>query len=67
MVGDDLSLAKWGAASKMNTDMTFLEQLHDLGRRAAVQWLKAHRTDLGRRSTVDIDATFLSGHRQVSR
>lgn len=65
MVGDDSALSQFGAASKMNNDKTFLEKLHGLGRHAALQWLKAHRADLGRRSTVDIEACFLTPRHPV--
>lgn len=59
MIGDDAALVPLGAASKMDTSRDFLTRLHGLGQRAALAWLKTHRADLGRRSTVDIDAQFL--------
>ncbi|WP_088284817.1 patatin-like phospholipase family protein [Ideonella sp. A 288] len=60
MVGDDSLLSEYGAASKMNTDGRFLRQLRALGRQAMQTWLQAHRSDLGVRTTVDIEATFLT-------
>ena len=65
MVGDDRGLAPLHASSKLNTDPAFLNALRDLGRGAAERWLKAHRADIGKRSTLDIDKTFLA-MRQVA-
>lgn len=59
MVADDEGLAPFNASSKLNTDPAFLEQLFTLGRAAAERWLAAHRSDLGRRSSLDIEAQFL--------
>jgi len=59
MVADDEGMAGFGASSKFNTDWAFLQALHKLGHRAATDWLKAHRQDVGQRSTFDIDAVFL--------
>ncbi|MFN3297796.1 patatin-like phospholipase family protein [Caldimonas sp.] len=59
MVADDEGLAPFNASSKLNTDPAFLEQLFTLGRAAAERWLAAHRRDLGRRSSLDIEAQFL--------
>jgi NTE family protein len=50
-------LASFGASSKMNARWAFLELLHDLGYRAAGDWLAEHFDDLGRRSTL-----HLGGH-----
>jgi NTE family protein len=44
------------SSSKMITEWPFLCGLRDEGRRTAGLFLDAHRTDLGRRSTVDLDA-----------
>lgn len=45
-----------GASSKMNAEWEFLTMLRDEGRRAADTFLEAHRDDLGKRSTLDLDA-----------
>lgn len=45
-------LARLGAASKTQTNWSFLSQLHAIGRQAADGWLAQHRRDVGRRSTV---------------
>jgi len=50
------ALAKFGASSKFNAEREFVVMLHEEGRRAASEFLKAHADDLGRRSTADIDA-----------
>jgi len=60
MVADEEGLAPLHASSKLNTDLHFLEALHALGHAAAARWLTAHRQDIGRKSTLDIDQTFLS-------
>ncbi len=52
-------LSKYGRASKADTDWSFLLELHDEGRAQADGWLRAHFDDLGRRSTVDLEAEYL--------
>ena len=63
MVADDEGLAPLNASSKLNTDRAFLEALHTLGRAAAERWWQAHRADVGRRSSLDLAATFLKPRR----
>ncbi|HJV95450.1 MAG TPA: patatin-like phospholipase family protein [Albitalea sp.] len=60
MVADDEGLAAFGAGSKFNTDMAFLEQLCGLGRAAATSWLHKHRAAVGVRGSLNIAQTFLS-------
>lgn len=60
MVADDAGLDPLQPSSKLNTDLGFLQRLHMLGRDAADRWLRAHRRDVGRRGTLDIESTFLS-------
>ncbi len=62
MVADDAALAPLGASSKLNTDLAFLLRLHALGRAAAQAWFERDRPHVGRRGTVDIEATFLAPH-----
>ena len=64
MVADDDGLMPYNASSKFNTDWNFLQELHGLGYRAAQDWLAAHGQDVGRRSSLDIDSTFLGLGRQ---
>jgi len=59
MVADDKHLADFGAASKFNTDRTFLEELFALGHAAASRWLRKHRDDIGVKPSLDIDNEFL--------
>ena len=59
MVADEVGLAPFGAASKLDTDRAFLERLFGLGREAADRWLAAHRADVGVRGSLDIEAEFL--------
>jgi NTE family protein len=49
-------LTELGASSKLNAEWEFFSLLHDEGRRSAQVFLEAHALDLGRRSTLDIDA-----------
>jgi NTE family protein len=44
------------SSSKMITEWRFLQGLRDEGRRTAALFLDAHGADLGKRSTLDIDA-----------
>ncbi|RVU44361.1 patatin-like phospholipase family protein [Rubrivivax rivuli] len=62
MVADDEGLAPLHPSSKLNTERSFLEALHRLGRAAAERWLTAHRRDVGQRSTLDL-STFLAPRR----
>jgi len=60
MVADDEGMSGFNASSKFNTEWTFLQELHKLGHRAATEWLKAHRQDVGQRGSFDIEEVFLS-------
>lgn len=48
-----------GVASKMSAEAAFIAYLHDLGRKTAEAWLKEHGDGVGKRSTVDVRATYL--------
>ena len=48
-------LSDLGASSKLDTRRVFLERLHQVGIEAAEHWLRDHRADLGRRSTISLD------------
>ena len=56
----DDELARFGASSKTQTGWAFLEQLHDLGHKAADSWLKENRKHLGKRSTFALPEAFTS-------
>jgi NTE family protein len=55
----DKVLADLSASSKFSVDWEFLKELHQRGRQTGKAWLAAHYADLGRRSSVDLHATFL--------
>jgi NTE family protein len=48
-------LATFGSSSKLNAEWAFVAKLHEEGRRAASEFLRAHAGDLGERSTADLD------------
>jgi NTE family protein len=58
-IRDDEAMTAHSVASKFSSDWAFLSGLHDSGTTTARRWLKAHFDDLGKRSTVDLDAEFL--------
>ena len=58
-IRDDEAMAAHSVASKFSSDWGFLTHLRDSGAAVARRWLKAHFDDLGKRSTVDLDAEFL--------
>lgn len=53
---DSEMLNELGASSKLNAEWAFLSLLHEEGRRSAQAFLETKATDLGQRSTLDIDA-----------
>lgn len=55
-----VSLAPLGAASKTDTQWSFLTKLHDLGREAAGQWLDTHGQALGKHSSFDLSSMIPS-------
>ena len=48
-------LSELGASSKLNAEWDFVSLLRDEGRRAAAAFLDQHGSDIGARSTADID------------
>jgi len=48
-------MVELGYSSKLNAEWEFLCMLRDEGRRAGETFLSAHREDLGRHSTFDLD------------
>jgi NTE family protein len=63
MVADEDGLAPLAASSKLNTEPAFIEALHALGRAAGTRWLAEHRAAVGRKGTLDLQATFLAPRR----
>ncbi len=49
----------FGASSKSNTNWTFLQSLHKIGRAAADKWLEDNFDAIGQRSSVNIGQKFL--------
>jgi NTE family protein len=60
MIADDEGLAPLHPSSKLNTAPSFLAALHGLGHAAADRWLRTNRRHLGRKATLDIEASFLA-------
>jgi NTE family protein len=60
MVADDDHLSTLAPSSKFNTDWAFLEDLFEHGRRAASTWLAEHGGDVGKKSSLNLEATFLN-------
>ncbi len=58
MIDGGASLSTLGAESKTNTQWAFLSRLHELGRESAAAWLKAHRRDLGKRSSFELGSVL---------
>ncbi len=50
-----------GASSKLNAEWTFLTHLHDIGCRAAADWLDANYDALGHHSSLDVRSLFQDG------
>jgi hypothetical protein len=53
-------LTELGASSKLNAEWEFFSMLRDEGRRSAQVFLETHASDLGRRSTLDLDVLLES-------
>ncbi|MGA8991370.1 MAG: patatin-like phospholipase family protein, partial [Rhodoplanes sp.] len=58
VTSEEMSLL--GASSKLIAEWEFLCKLRDLGRSAAESFLAAHASDIGQRSSYDLD-TLLKG------
>ena len=58
-ISDDDEMRRHGAWSKVNPDWGFVTRLFEAGRAAAGRFLDAHHDDVGNRSSVDIEATYL--------
>jgi NTE family protein len=59
LIDGGASLAPLGAGSKTTTHWAFLSQLHDLGVKAADDWLERHGMDIGERSSLDLSDALL--------
>lgn len=54
------AMMELGYSSKLNAEWEFLTMLHDEGRRSAEAFYRAHRDEIGKRSTLDL-AEFTKG------
>ncbi|MBM3503277.1 MAG: patatin-like phospholipase family protein [Alphaproteobacteria bacterium] len=59
MVEASADMSRFGAASKMNTDRSFLEHLRSVGGAAASRWIEQNFEAVGERSSLDIARVFL--------
>jgi NTE family protein len=50
------TLSTFGASSKMNNDPAFLRYLHEIGRKAADDWIEDNLDSVGAQSTLDLSA-----------
>ena len=46
------------AASRLNASWSFFQQLRDLGRERAYEWLDRHFNDVGERGTLDLRQAY---------
>lgn len=58
-IRNDDVMSHFGADSKLDPSWEFLTQLRDAGRAAADAWLKENFDHVGKRTTVDLAATYL--------
>jgi NTE family protein len=54
IIADEKGFQNLNASSKMNTEWEFLEHLHNLGYRAAEEWLEVNFGQIGERSSVNV-------------
>ncbi len=54
VIADEIGFQDLNASSKMNTEWEFLEHLHNLGYRAAENWLEVSFGRIGKSSTVNV-------------
>jgi len=53
-IGAEAELARYGALSKLNTERSFLEHLHELGFQTADKWIEENFDRIGWESTLDV-------------
>ncbi|GAB3537901.1 patatin-like phospholipase family protein [Noviherbaspirillum agri] len=59
-ISGDEELLRLSVSSKFNAEWAFLKHLHDIGYRAADNWLEKNFRYLGRKSTLDISSIYFS-------
>jgi hypothetical protein len=62
----DEALGSFSSSSKMNNEWGFLQHLHEIGGRAADQWLVASLSAIGNHSTVDLSGLLPQRHGSLS-
>jgi NTE family protein len=65
MVSSPTVCAGLDASSKLNTAWPFFEYLKNLGRHSMEEWIQQHKKNIGKKSTLDIAATFLDKQAKV--
>lgn len=60
-VGGGNELAKFGAATKLTPEWSFLQDLRDIGRRAVDAWLDENFDAIGKRSTLELPQALTDG------
>ncbi|RFA29386.1 patatin [Alkalilimnicola ehrlichii] len=58
-ISADAELEPLSVSSKLNAEWAFLQHLHDVGFRAADNWLTQNYDALGKRSTLDIESVYV--------
>jgi NTE family protein len=58
MIETEDRIAALAVDTRIVANLAFLESLKNLGREIAAEWLRRHRGDLGRRSSIDIAQVF---------
>ena len=54
----DSALKKFGASTKLDTSWRFFQQLHDIGRDSASEWLDENFDAIGKEATLDLRGAF---------
>lgn len=67
MMGTSELMKELTASTKLYADWAFLKNLHNSGYEAADRWVAKHKKDIGVRSTLDIEAVFLSNKYALSQ
>ena len=65
MVNPPGDLHEMTASSKLNASWEFFTFLHKVGRDRMEEWIKKHKSSIGKASTLDIAKTFLNPHEHI--
>jgi len=58
-IRDDATMSAFSVATKITPDWTVITQLREAGRTTADQWLKSHKSKIGKTDSVNIKQDFL--------